>query len=92
METPAHAREHDTDAEMQAMAGPAWRDVAESAYKAFLACLDSDESWPEWDKLDAEEQTAWEAAVRHTGNILNSGTADSPYFGKEKDWKGWSPP
>lgn len=63
---------------------PPWCEVAASAYRAYAACLDSGMVM-EWERLPAEFQAAWEAAVRQASYILRGDNAD------ESRWRGWKP-
>lgn len=76
----------------QAVAGPPWRDVAASAYRAYAASLGrapAYEPLPAWDELAPEIRTAVEAAVRQAGNVLSGGSYG---LDTEQAWQGWEPP
>lgn len=74
-------------------AGPAWRDIASSAYRAYSASTGNKnfrgDAMPKWDELPQPIRTAWEAAARQVGNVLSGGS-----FGLdiEQRWHGWIPP
>ncbi len=76
-----------------AQAGPAWRDVAASAYRAYSASTGNKnfrgEPMPAWDELPQAIRTAWQAAVRQAGNVLNGGSYG---LDVEQSWQGWTPP
>lgn len=80
-------RTHDT-----AVAGPAWSEIARSAYKAYSASTGNKnfrgDPMPEFDVLPDAIKTAWQAAVRQTGDVIKTERA----FGMEQHWEGWVPP
>jgi hypothetical protein len=75
-----------------AMAGPPWRDIAASAYRAYSASTDNKnfrgEEMPQWDALPQAIRIAWEAAVRQVGDVLRA----NELLGNEQRWTGWTPP
>ena len=72
----------------KAQAGPAWVDIAKSAYQAYGATTDNKnhlgKEMPAWEDLPDGIKIAWEAAVRHAGNIVATG-----YIGDPNIWRGW---
>lgn len=75
------------------LAGMAWRDIATSAYKAYVASTEHSayRGLPlEWENLHPAIQTAWEAAARQVGECTSLvGDALPP---EEQRWAGWIPP
>jgi hypothetical protein len=78
------------DESMTASPGPAYADIAASAYRAYAASTGNKNyqgnPMPTWDQLSQAIQTAWEAAIRQALN-LNDGAATHPSI-----WAGWVPP
>lgn len=75
-------------------AGMAWRDIAESAYKAYAASTRNKNyqglPMPEWQNLTPAIQTAWEVAARQVGECVSlTGDTMPP---DEQSWAGWVPP
>ncbi len=76
------------------LAGMAWRDIAKSAYKAYVASTEHSAyrglPMKEWKDLHPAIQTAWEAAARQVGECTTiTGDAVPP---DEQTWAGWIPP
>ena len=76
-----------------ATAGPAWTEIAASAYRAYAASTGNKnfrgEPMPAFQDLPEPIRTAWQAAVRQVGDIFEcSRTA----FENEQAWAGWVPP
>lgn len=76
-----------------AVAGPAWRDVAASAYRAYSASTGNKnfrgEDMPAFQELPIAIRIAWEAVVRQVGDVLRGGIYG---VGTEQRWEGWVPP
>jgi hypothetical protein len=79
--------------ETEAVAGPPWRDVAASAYRAYAASTGNKnfrgEPMPAFEELPQAIRTAWEVAVRQAGQVLNGGSYGLDI---EQAWQGWTPP
>jgi arginine decarboxylase len=78
----------------EAIAGPAWSDVAASAYCAYGASVGNrklrvDPLFP-WADLPEPIRVAWEAAARQVGECLTAG-ADPAAFPNPDLWAGWKP-
>ncbi len=73
--------------------GAAWSDVAASAYRAYAASTGNKnfrgDPMPAWFNLPQAIRTAWEAAVRQAGSVLNGGSYGLDI---EQRWSGWNPP
>lgn len=69
----------------------AWRDIAASAYRAYAASTGNKNfqgnPMPAFDDLPLSTRTAWEAAVRHVGDCLDSRELPDP-----SRWSGWVAP
>lgn len=75
-------------------AGPAWTDVAASAYRAYAASTGNKnfrgEPMPTFDALPLPIRTAWEAAARQVGDCLACGLGEP--LPDEQRWQGWASP
>lgn len=76
-----------------AEAGHSWRNIAESAYKAYAASTGGKnfrgEPMPEFADLPRPIQIAWESASRQVGDCLASSRTRVP---DESRWGTWLPP
>jgi len=77
-----------------AVAGMSWSEIVKSAYLAYSASTDNKnfrgEEMPKFEDLPIAIQTAWECAVRQTGNCLR--LAGEHHAGNldEQSWKAWT--
>ncbi len=76
-----------------ATAGPAWTEVAASAYRAYAASTGNKnfrgEPMPAFQDLPEPIRIAWLAAVRQVGDIFECSLTA---FENEQAWAGWVPP
>jgi hypothetical protein len=86
-------REAPDTGELQAVAGPPWSDVAASAYRAYAASTGNKnfrgEPMPAFDDLPVSIRSAWQAAVRQAGDVLQGGSYG---LDTEQRWAGWEMP
>lgn len=75
---------------MEAEAGLAWSNIAESAYKAYSASTNNKnflgKEMPAFADLPDTIKVAWEAAVRQAGSCI-----EDRIIGNEQRWNGWKP-
>jgi hypothetical protein len=78
---------------MSERAGPAWTDIAASAYKAYAASTNNKnfrgEEMPAFEDLPIPIRTAWQAAVRQVDQVLQN---PELALGAEIVWTNWVPP
>lgn len=76
----------------QAVARAAWRDIAASAYRAYAASTGNKnfrgEAMLAFNDLPESITTAWEAAVRQAGSVIEGGSYGLDI---EQRWAGWKP-
>ena len=77
----------------QATASHSYTEIAESAYKSYIASIQgqnfNNDTMAAWGELPPFIQTAWEAAARQVANIAIDPFEPIP---DEQTWNGWSRP
>jgi len=88
-----HTDRNEREKHMSETAGAPWRDIAASAYRAYAASTGNKnfrgEPMPAFNELPQAIRTAWEAAVRQAGDVINGGSYG---LDTEQRWAGWIPP